>query len=93
MAAESAALTVLSQTLPPRSLEDAAARISPRAVFFVYAGHGAGGEELNRDFFRAAAQPKAIWRIPQAHHTGGLTARPAEYERRVVGFLDHALLK
>jgi hypothetical protein len=93
MAAESAALTVLSQTLPPPSLEDAAARISPRAVFFVYAGNGSGGEELNRDFFRAAAQPKAIWRIPQAHHTGGLTARPAEYERRVIGFLDHALLK
>jgi fermentation-respiration switch protein FrsA (DUF1100 family) len=93
MAAESAALTVLSQTLPPPSLEDAAARIAPRAVFFVYAEHGVAGEELNRDFYRAAAQPKSIWRIPEAHHTGGLEARPAEYERRVVGFLDHALLK
>jgi uncharacterized protein len=93
MATESVALAVLSQTLPPPSLEDAAARISPRAVFFVYAGHGTGGEELNRDFYRAAAQPKAIWRIPEASHTGGLAARPVEYEHRVIGFFDHALLK
>ena len=93
MAAQSAVLAVLSQTLPPPSLEDAVARISPRAVFFVYAGHGAAGEELNRDFYRAAAQPKAIWRIPESRHTGGLTARPLEYEHRVIGFLDHALLK
>ena len=93
MAVESAALTVLSQTLPPPSLEDVVGRISPRAVFFVYAGHGAGGEELNRDFYRAAKEPKAIWRIPEAGHTGGLTARPAEYEHRVVAFFDRTLLR
>jgi hypothetical protein len=28
----------------------------------------------------------------QAHHTGGSEARPDQYEQRVIGFFDHALL-
>jgi hypothetical protein len=53
----------------------------------IYASRGVGGEELNEDFYRAAKPPKAIWKISQAGHVGGLKARPEEYERRVVGFL------
>jgi hypothetical protein len=30
--------------------------------------------------------------VPGSRHTGGLRASPAEYERRVVGFFDDALL-
>jgi uncharacterized protein len=67
-------------------------RIAPRHVFFIYAGHGAGGEEYNPDYFADAGAPKAIWKIPEAGHTGGYQARPREYEQRVVGFFDHALL-
>jgi hypothetical protein len=40
----------------------------------------------------AAGRPKAIWRIPEVSHTGGITTRPEEYEQRVVGFFDRALL-
>jgi hypothetical protein len=32
-----------------------------------------------------------IWEISGAEHTGGLSARPEEYERRVVGFFDRTL--
>jgi uncharacterized protein len=91
MATETAAVAILSQTAPPPSLRDAARRIAPRAAFFVYAEHGVAGEELNVDFYRAAGAPKQIWRVPDAHHVGGLAARPAEYERRVVGFFDRYL--
>jgi dienelactone hydrolase len=91
-AVQSAALTVLSGTPPPPSLKDIVPRISPRPVFFVYAGHGAGGEEYNPDFYRAAHPPKALWKIPEAHHTGGFQARPRQYEQRVVAFFDQALL-
>jgi hypothetical protein len=31
--------------------------------------------------------------VPGSRHTGGIDARPAEYERRVVAFFDHALLQ
>ena len=67
---------------------------SPRSVFFIYALHGTGGEEkqLNPKYYAAAGEPKQIWEIPEASHTGGITARPKEYERRVVGFFDDALL-
>ena len=89
---QSAALTVMSGTAPPPSLKDLVPRIAPRHVFFIYAGHGAGGEEYNPDYYAAAAAPKALWTIPEAGHTGGFQARPREYERRVMGFFDRALL-
>jgi uncharacterized protein len=89
---ETAAVSVLSDTLPPPSLEDVAPRIAPRPLFLIYAGRGGGGEELNPDYYRAAKQPKAIWKIPEAGHVGGLAARPVEYERRVIAFFDDALL-
>jgi dienelactone hydrolase len=91
MAAETTAVAILSQTLPPPSLQKAVAQVAPRAVLLIYAGRGGGGEELNVDFFRAARQPKALWRIEGARHVGGLDARPAEYERRVVSFFDRTL--
>jgi hypothetical protein len=89
---ETAAVSVLSDTMPPPSLEDVAARISPRAIFLIYAGRGGGGEELNPAYYRAAKQPKMIWKIPESRHVGGLGARRDEYERRVIGFFDQTLL-
>ncbi len=91
-AVQTAALAVLSGRLPPPSLADVTPRIAPRPIFLIYAASGAGGEELQPHYFEAARRPKAMWRIPEATHTGGLAARPEEYERRVVGFFDHALL-
>jgi len=91
-AVQSAALTVMTGTTPPPSLKDLVPRIAPRHVFFIFAGHGAGGEEYNPDYYAAAGAPKAIWKIPEANHTGGYQARPDEYERRVIGFFDDALL-
>jgi fermentation-respiration switch protein FrsA (DUF1100 family)/uncharacterized membrane protein YidH (DUF202 family) len=88
------AVALFSNTSPPPSLEDLTARISPRPVFFIYATPGSGGEaELNRVFYDAAHEPKAIWRVPGAGHTGGIEARPREYERRVVAFFDRSLLR
>ena len=61
-------------------------------MFFIYATPGQGGEaELNDVFYDAAREPKDIWNVPGAGHTGGIEAEP-EYERRVVGFFDRALL-
>jgi dienelactone hydrolase len=87
-----AGMAVFSNRLPPPSLEELAGRIEEAPVFFVYATHGAGGEDNNPDYYAAARGPKAIWRI-QTSHTHGLTARPRSYERRVVGFFDSALLR
>jgi multisubunit Na+/H+ antiporter MnhB subunit len=86
-------VALFSNSLPPPSLEDLVGRIAPRPVFFLYAVPGQGGEaELTEVFYDAAREPKEIWRVPGSGHTGGIEARPAEYERRVVGFFDDALL-
>jgi fermentation-respiration switch protein FrsA (DUF1100 family) len=91
-AVQTAAVAVLSGTAPPPSLHDVVQRIAPRPVFLIYAEHGAGGEDLNENFYRAAGKPKQVWRVDGAGHTGGYEADPVGYERRVVGFFDHALL-
>jgi hypothetical protein len=86
------ATAVLSGDAPPASLDDLVGRISPTPILLIYAGHGQGGEDLNPTYFESAREPKALWEIPEATHTGGLDARPREYEERVVGFFDQALL-
>jgi fermentation-respiration switch protein FrsA (DUF1100 family) len=91
---QTAGLTVLANQAPPPSLVDLTPRIGPRPMFLIYALHGTGGEEkqLNPKYYAAAGAPKQIWEIPESSHTGGIEARPREYERRVVGFFDRALL-
>jgi hypothetical protein len=91
-AMQTAALAVLSGTAPPPSLEDLVRLIAPRPLFLIYAGHSGAGEELNVDYYRAASAPKTLWKIPEAGHVGGFEARPRQYEERVTGFFDRALL-
>jgi dienelactone hydrolase len=88
-----AAMAAFSSQAPPASLDDLVGQIAPRPVFLISATHGSGGEELNSVYYAAAGEPKTWWEIPDASHTGGIDARPDEYERRVVGFFDDALLE
>ncbi len=87
-----AGLTLFSNSPPPPRMQDIIGRIAPRPVFLIWATHGVDTEVLNETYFQAAGEPKTLWEIPEAKHVGGLAARPAEYERRVVGFFDRALL-
>jgi len=85
------ALRLESQTPPPTPLTKLVPRIAPRRTLLIEAGHGQGGEELNSVYRRLAGSTSTRWLIPEASHTGGLEARPAEYERRVVSFFEDAL--
>jgi uncharacterized protein len=87
-----AGLSLFSNQLPPPSLETLTGRITRTPVFFIYARHGRGGEDHNPVYYRAARGPKQLWEIDTTH-THGLSARPEEYERRVVGFFDRMLLR
>ena len=93
-AALSAGIALFSNNTPPASLKDLVGSIAPTPVFFVYGEHGQDGERnLNPTYYAAAGQPKMIWEVPGSGHVGGINARPKEYERRVVGFFDRALLE
>ena len=85
-----AGTALFANDLPPANLKDLAGRIDKTPVFFIYATDGAGGEDNNPDYYEAARGPKQIWKIDTTH-THGLSARPVEYERRVVGFFDRYL--
>ena len=86
------ALSVLTNQAPPKNLTSLVGRIAPRPVMLIAAPNSKHGEELNRDYYAAAKEPKTLWELPESSHVGGLDARPREYERRVVSFFDDALL-
>jgi len=88
--AETAALSVLSNALPPPDLAELAARIRPPPVLLIQAGEGAGGEELNAVYQQAAGTSATRW-VARGGHTGALATQPREYERRVIAFFDRAL--
>jgi pimeloyl-ACP methyl ester carboxylesterase len=66
-------------------------RISPRPVLLI-AGGAIEPEVVTNRRYRSLGGPNVdLWTVPGAGHTAGLRTRPAEYERRVTGFLDRAL--
>jgi uncharacterized protein len=88
---QTASTAVFSNSLPPEKLIDLMPRIAPRPVLLIQS-RGAANETMNPAYHRAAREPKQLWQAPADDHMGALEARPAEYERRVVGFFDDALL-
>ena len=84
------AASVFTNGTPPPSLHGLAEQIEV-PVFFIYSNKPHGGEGLSEDFYRRASAPKEVWEI-DAPHVGGIDAQPDEYEQRVIGFLDDALL-
>ncbi len=89
--ARDAANAVFSNQAPPQHLKELIPKIAPRPVLLIHAGSRDVGT-LTPDYYRAAREPKRIWRVPAGGHTDGIDVRPNEYERRVVDFLDDALL-
>jgi hypothetical protein len=91
LAVKTAGTALFSNTMPPPSLTTLAPRISPTPVFVIWSSK-TPGEEMSATYHELAGNPKDIWEIPEAEHIQGITARPREYERRVVGFFDSTLL-
>jgi uncharacterized protein len=91
-AIKTASIAVFSNQAPPANLKDLVGRIAPRPLLLIAAPEKGVGEELNRGYAKAAGPTATLWEIPESTHVGGLEARPEEYERRVVGFFNEALL-
>lgn len=88
-----ASIAVFANQSPPANLKDLVPKIAQRPLLLIAAPNSGHGEDLNRGYFKAAGEPKALWEITESGHVGGLEARPAEYERRVVSFFDESLLR
>jgi hypothetical protein len=88
LALRDATVAVFSDTAPPEHLESLVRRINAPTLL-IAAPNTDNGEKLNRLY--AKAGNAELWEIPESKHVQGIKARPAEYERRVVGFFDRAL--
>jgi hypothetical protein len=91
LAMKTASVGLFSDSTPPDNLEDLIPRIAPRPVFLINAAHNEVDQKAP-EYFAAAREPKQQWLVPRGGHTGGISAMPREYERRVVGFFDRSLL-
>jgi dienelactone hydrolase len=65
-------------------------RIAPRPLLLISAGRTTEAN-ANRHFQRRAGASAEHWNLADAAHAAALRTEPAEYERRVIGFLDRAL--
>jgi dienelactone hydrolase len=75
----------------PTPLSQACSQTSPTPIFLITAEGDLG---INQACFDAAAEPKTMWpREETGHRIGALFDYPDEYEQRVIGFLDQALLQ
>ena len=67
-------------------------QIAPRAVLFIHGMQDATVDVSNSlKLYDAACEPKSLYLVKNASHSGLLLANPSEFERRVVDFLDHNL--
>jgi fermentation-respiration switch protein FrsA (DUF1100 family) len=87
------AARVFSGASPGEPLKDLVSRVAPTPLLLIAAGQGIPQErDLNRIYAEAAREPVELWDLPDVNHTAAIRERPREYERRVVSFLDEALL-
>jgi hypothetical protein len=91
IAANMLGTALFSSTAPPPDLTDLAPRIE-QPLFVIWAPNGGNVEHMSERYYELANGPKQIWEMPTAKHVKGIYERPREYERRVVGFFDQALL-
>jgi hypothetical protein len=81
-------MTVNGDELPPKHLKSLVQRIE-QPTLLIAAPNTHNGEKLNRVY--AEGTQATLWEIPESKHVQGIKARPAEYEKRVVGFFDRSL--
>jgi hypothetical protein len=77
---------------PPPSLVDILHRVTPRPALLIWAPHGGNRETMNPLYKRLIGPSASQWPMNDVQHIQGLQTHPTAYERRVVGFFDHALL-
>ena len=90
--AKQAGIALFADEPPPPSLVDLVPRIAPRPTLLIWAPNGGNRETMNPVYRRLIGPSAEIWAMDDVRHIKGLQTHPEEYERRVVGFLDDALL-
>ena len=85
------AADLMSAAETPIALKEAMARIAPRPVLLI-SGKGGAETDLNRRYQAVAPASSELWELPDTSHSHAIWTHPEEWARRVLGFLDGALL-
>ena len=78
---------------PPMALTSAVVAIAPRPVLLITAGTVADEGRAASSFHTAAPESVVVWNVDGASHTSGLATASADWETRVIDFLDQAIGK
>ena len=83
---------ILTDAEPPIALRDATALMAPRPLLLITAGNVP--DEAHAANYIQSGSPSnvEVWDVPRAGHTQGLHVDPAQWQQRVIGFLDQAIL-
>lgn len=81
---------VATKVRNPMPVRQAVSLIAPRPILLIAAGED---RVTSRGYFDAAREPKTLWDRDEPGHIDALFRHPEEYEQRVVGFFDQALLR
>jgi fermentation-respiration switch protein FrsA (DUF1100 family) len=88
------AVGVFSGSSPGEPLEELVPEVSPTPLLLIATGRGIPQElDFNRIYAEAAREPVEFWELADVGHTAAIRERSEEYERRVVGFFDRALVE
>lgn len=90
MDAERDALLGMRTDAPKPGTLRGAVDASDAAILLITAGT-VDNEAMAAEWIASGNDRVTVWDVPDASHTGGLSADPEEWERRVVGFLRDSL--
>ncbi len=81
----------LTEASPPTPLKSAVVEAPDTRFLLITAGNVDDEGHAAASIHEAAGDRVTVWTVDGAGHTGGYDAQPAEWQRRVVEFLDDAL--
>jgi uncharacterized protein len=87
------AADLLTATTPPVTLRAAVAAVPAQPVLLIAGGAVTDEAKAGRYIQSASPGTVQLWVVPRAGHTQGLASDGAEWEYRVVSFLDAALTR
>jgi pimeloyl-ACP methyl ester carboxylesterase len=87
-----ATVQVLTGDKPPRTLLTSMLLALDTRYLLIAAGGNANEVRYNERFVEVVGDRATLWVAPGASHTRALEQYPDEYEQRVIGFFDAALL-
>ena len=86
------ALGLISGDQPPTPILDSIQAAGDARFLLIAAENEAHEAPYNEVFAEAVGERAEVWVVPDAGHTQGLRRAGAEYEQRVIGFFEAALL-